>query len=81
MDGKRDYPTRYNKSGREDKCHDITYMWDLKCNTNELICEIVPDHREQFSGCQAKEVSEGWSGSSGLADANYYTGWISKVLL
>ena len=30
-------------------------------------------HREQACGCQKKgEVGEGWIGSLGLADANYY---------
>ena len=30
-------------------------------------------HREQACGCQGGElVGEGWSGSLGLADANYY---------
>ena len=30
-------------------------------------------HREQTCGCQGgEEVGEGWIGSLGLADANYY---------
>ena len=30
-------------------------------------------HREQTCGCQGGgELGEGWSGSLGLADANYY---------
>ena len=30
-------------------------------------------HREQTGGCQGGgEVGEGWSGSLGFADANYY---------
>ena len=30
-------------------------------------------HREQTCGCQGVgHVAEGWSGSLGLADANYY---------
>ena len=33
MDGPRDYHTKQNKS--EDKYHDITYMWNLKNDTNE----------------------------------------------
>ena len=30
-------------------------------------------HREQTCGCQEGGVGEGWIGSLGLADANYYT--------
>ena len=29
-------------------------------------------HRELTGGCQGGGVGEGWSGSLGLADANYY---------
>ena len=42
-------------------------------------------HREQTCGCQGEVASggEGWIGSFGLADANYYIyiGWISKKVL
>ena len=40
-------------------------------------------HREQTCGCQGEgEMREGWIGNLGLADANYYMGWINnKVLL
>ena len=29
-------------------------------------------HREQTCGCQGGGCGEGWTGSLGLADANYY---------
>ena len=29
-------------------------------------------HREQTCGCQGKWEGEGWTGSLGLVDANYY---------
>ena len=34
----------------------------------------TPRHREQAGGCRSGgDVREGWSGSLGLTDANYYT--------
>ena len=42
------------KSERERQIpYDITYMWTLKYDTNELIYETQTDsHREQSYGCQ-----------------------------
>ena len=38
MDGLRDYHTKWSKADRERQTsYDITYMWNLKNNTNELI--------------------------------------------
>ena len=38
MDGPRDYHTKWSKSGRERQIsYDITYLWNLKYDTNELI--------------------------------------------
>ena len=38
MDATRDYHTKWSKSERERQIpYDITYMWNLKYNTNELI--------------------------------------------
>ena len=46
MDGPRDYHTKWSKSERERKIpYDITYMWNLKYDTNELICETETDSR------------------------------------
>ena len=40
VDGPRDYHTKQRKSERERQIpYDITYMWNLKYDTNELICE------------------------------------------
>ena len=55
--------------------YDITYMWNLKYNTNELTMKQKETyrHREQICGGQeGGGVGEGWSGSLGLADANFY---------
>ena len=37
MDGPRDYHAEWNKSDRERQILYITYMWNLKNNTNEFI--------------------------------------------
>ena len=40
MDGPRDYHTKLSKSERERQIpYDITYMWNLKYDTNEPIYE------------------------------------------
>ena len=40
MDATRDYHTKWSKSERERQIpYDITYMWNLKYNTNEPIFE------------------------------------------
>ena len=62
-------------SQRERKVsYDITYMWNLKHDTNEFTYKQKQTHRctEQAYGRQGREwVGEGWTGSLGLADANY----------
>ena len=45
MDGPRDYHTKRSKSERQ--IHDITYMWDLKCDTNEFIYETETDSQTE----------------------------------
>ena len=53
--------------------YDITYKWNLKYDTNELIYKTDSRHREQSCGCQGGvEVGKGWIWNLGLADANYY---------
>ena len=76
MRGPRDYHTKWSKSKTESQIpYDITYMWNLKYDTNELFTKQKQTHRhrEQTCGCQGGlRVGEGWIGSFGLADANYY---------
>ena len=53
----------------------MAYMWNLKRNdTNELIYKTETDSQtEQSCGCHGGGGGgEGWIGSLGLADANYY---------
>ena len=46
MDGPRDYHTKGSKSDRERHIpYDITYMWNLKINTNESIHKTEIDSK------------------------------------
>ena len=48
-------------------------MWNLKYDTNELICETETDSQTQNRLAVAKgDGVGGWIGSLGLVDANYY---------
>ena len=47
MDGPWDYHTKWSKSDRERQIsYDITYMWNLKNDTNELIYKIETDSQK-----------------------------------
>ena len=70
MNGPRNCHAEWSKSNRERQIsYDITYMWNLKYDTNEPIYER---ETEQTGGCQRRELKEGCSGRLGLADVNYY---------
>ena len=44
MDGTRDYHTKQRKSERERQIsYDVTYMWNLKHDTNDLIYKTETD--------------------------------------
>ena len=44
MDGPRDYHIKWSKSERERQIpYDITYMWNLNYDTNELLYETETD--------------------------------------
>ena len=44
MDGPRDYHSKWNKSERERQIsYDITYLWNLKYDTNEPIYKRKTD--------------------------------------
>ena len=50
-------------------------MWNLKYETNELIYKTETDSQTQRTDLwlpRVRGVREGWIGSLGLADANYY---------
>ena len=69
MDGPRDYHTNWNKTERERQIpYDIIYMWNPKYDTNELTYETETD----LWLPRGMGLGEGWIGSLGLADENYY---------
>ena len=75
MDGPRDYYTKWNKSEREKQMsYDITYTWNLKYDTNELIYETETDSQTHSTDLWLPRgtVRERWIRSLGLADINYY---------
>ena len=54
--------------------YDITYMQNLKYDANEPIYKTEIDSQTEIRLVVAKgeEKGEGWIGSLGLVDANYY---------
>ena len=52
---------------------DITYMYNLKYDTNELIYKTeIDQQRTDLWLLRGNGKGVGWTGSLGLADANYY---------
>ena len=69
MDRPQDY-RKFSKSERERQITcDITYMWNLKYDTNEIIYKTETDS-QRAGGCQGGGLGEDWG--LGVADANYY---------
>jgi len=63
-----------NKSERQ-ILHGITYMWNLKYDTNELTCITEIDsqtYRTDLWLPRGREAGEGRIASLGLVNANYY---------
>jgi len=55
--------------------YDITYLRNLRCDTNEPIYETETESRTQRRDwwlSRGRALGEGWSRSLGLADANWY---------
>ena len=55
--------------------YDVTYMWNLKYDTNEHIYKTETDsliYSTDLSLSRGKWVGEGRIGSLGLADGDYY---------
>ena len=50
-------------------------MWNLKYDTNELICETETDSQTERTDLRVprgRELGEGWNGRLRLADMSYY---------
>ena len=60
MDGPRDYQTKWNKSERVIQIpYDITYIWNLKNDTNKLICKTEIDSQIQKANIRLPKGIEG----------------------
>ena len=70
----RDFHPKWSKSERERQIpYDITYMWNLKYDTNEIIYETETEfriYRTNLCLPKGRELGEGRTGSLGLADVN-----------
>ena len=64
MYGPRDYHTKRSKSERESQIpYDITYMWNLKYDTNERIYETQTDSQTERTDLwlpRGREGPGGW---------------------
>ena len=56
------------------RSYNITYMWNLKYDTSELTYKTETDSQTQRKDLlpRRRRLEEGWVGSLGLVDANYY---------
>ena len=55
--------------------YDITYMWNLKYDTDESIYEAETQSQTERTDRwlpRRKGLGEGWSGKLGLADVSFY---------
>ena len=59
MDGPRYYHTEWSKSDREGQIYDITYMWNLQNNINELIYRTETDLQTENKLMVIKQSWEG----------------------
>ena len=61
MDGPRVYHTKGSKSEKDRQIpYDVTYMWNLKYDTKELMCRNrLTDIRQQTHSYQRGMVEEG----------------------
>ena len=67
MDATRDYHTKWNKSERERQIpYDITYIWNLKYDINELIYETETDSQTSKTNLRYQRGNVG--GSDKLGD-------------
>ena len=54
MDGIRDSQTKWNKPERKRQTpHDITYLWNLKYGTDDLIYKTETDHGQGEQTCSS----------------------------
>ena len=71
MDATREYHTKWSQ--KEKDC--ITYMWNLKYETNQSIYETETGTQGTDNPWwlpRETELGEKWSGGLGLADVSFY---------
>ena len=57
MDATTGYCTNLSKTEKERQIpYDITYMWNIKYDTNDLSMKQKQTHRKQTSDCQGGEA-------------------------
>ena len=64
-----------NEVSQRQISYNITYTWNLKYDTKELICETerLADRQNRLCGFQqGGGLGEEWTGNLGLVDATYY---------
>jgi len=72
MDRTRDSHTDEVSQKEKDKYHMISHIWNLIYGTNKsLYRKETHGHGEQTCGCQGGGKGVGWTGNTGLIDANY----------
>lgn len=72
MDGTRNHHITSKVRKRKKILYDITNMWNLRYNINELIYKRETHSQwKQTCGCQGGG-EEGWTGNLGLVHAIYY---------
>ena len=85
MDGPRDYHSKQSKSERERQIlisYYITYIWTLKYDPNEHICETKTDSQILMCGYQGGGAKGGKVWEFGINRCKpLYTGWINKKVL
>ena len=66
MDGCRDHQAKHQMVSLTCGIYTMTQM------NLSMPHKQTHSHREQICGCRGEGVGEGWIGTVGLADANYY---------
>ena len=84
MNGRRDYHTKQSQSERKTP-YDITYMWNLKCDTNHISTKQKQTYRnrKKTCGCRRKRCRGEKDWEFGISRGKLLAiGWINnKVLL
>ena len=80
-DGPRDYHIKWSKAERERRIpYGITFLWNLKYNTNELNCETESDSETRLVVAKVRGKGEGMDWEIGISRCKLlYTDWINNT--